>query len=56
VTTENEMEDFQAAIIRHYMPIYKAAREIGLTHAECLEIETIKFKIDIEKEKSSCQS
>lgn len=52
--TEKEMEDFKAKLIRHYMPIYKAAREIGISHSECLDIDKIKFKIDLNKEKSKC--
>lgn len=55
MTTEKELEEFKAELIRHYLPVYKAAREIGISHAECLKIEKLKFKIDIQKEKSSCR-
>ena len=54
MTTKKEEEEFKAALIAHYMPVYKVAREIGISHAECLKIEKLKFKIDIQKETSKC--
>ncbi len=52
--TETEMEEFKAELLRHYLPLYEAAREIGISHAECLEIKKLKLKIDINKE-STCR-
>ena len=49
--TEAEKEEFKAELLRHYLPLYQAAREIGISHAECLKIEKLKFKIDLIKEK-----
>lgn len=49
--TPKERKEFQAALMRRYMPLYKVAREIGISQAECLEIDKLKFKIDINQGK-----
>ena len=50
MSTPKEQEEFKAALMAYYLPIYNAAREIGISHTECLEVNKIKFKLDINQE------